>query len=503
MSFSPFGSYQIQPPPVSNSNTLPSFRHLDPDAYGAAQVLTTIGTGSGTPPCQQYPVTASAVQDRASVSQQDPLLAGIQTESRTLPRALLPLVRSSDGGPQSTSTGFAGFPNDNGMTAGIAGQMMSGTGGGGYVQHELVPKPTVERGKRRYEREVENFVSMSPVENRVERKGRNDSITATAICSPHTTVVSASSSATPPPTKSASAIFKPEFQFVVNEDAKQARKTVRKHVMREYRRRERFEQGVKKEKPVAKAKAANGTGPPKQGRKTSTATIKCESPSSESTSIGVGSPSTPEYDERNDGRNDPSIITLTGNKRRRGSPKVEEVDIQMIRQNPNDEAEYELPLTPTEYKLPYRADPWAAVARSQVDPFSKINFDCGADTQALLHHFAWIMPSIMDEMVAGTNFHRIGWLYSCVAVHDPTPVHVILGFTLAHIAHCHGEKEPPLAIEHKNKAIQLINARMTNPVEALSNNTIGAVVNIAGYEVCSKGVSFRCYHRTNRSEACR
>lgn len=90
----------------------------------------------------------------------------------------------------------------------------------------------------------------------------------------------------------------------------------------------------------------------------------------------------------------------------------------------------------------------------------------------------------MDEMVAGTNFHRIGWLYSCVAVHDPTPISVILGFTLAHIAQCHGSKEPPLAIEHKNKALQLIKQRMEDPVEALSDGTIGAVVNIAGYEVC-------------------
>jgi hypothetical protein len=42
---------------------------------------------------------------------------------------------------------------------------------------------------------------------------------------------------------------------------------------------------------------------------------------------------------------------------------------------------------PTDEKdLPYRADPWAAVARSQVDPFSRVNFDCGPSTQAILHH---------------------------------------------------------------------------------------------------------------------
>ena len=72
----------------------------------------------------------------------------------------------------------------------------------------------------------------------------------------------------------------------------------------------------------------------------------------------------------------------------------------------------------------------------------------------------------MDEMVAGTNFHRLGWLYSCVAIHDPTPLHTVLGFTLAHIAQCRGMKEPPLAIEHKHKAVQLMNERMSDPEKA-------------------------------------
>ena len=93
------------------------------------------------------------------------------------------------------------------------------------------------------------------------------------------------------------------------------------------------------------------------------------------------------------------------------------------------------------------------------------------------------MPSLMDEIVTGKVFNRIGWLYSSVAVHDPTPVHVILGYTLGHIASLRGMEEPPLAIEHKQKAIKLLHARMVDPVQGYSDELIGAILNFAGWEV--------------------
>jgi hypothetical protein len=89
----------------------------------------------------------------------------------------------------------------------------------------------------------------------------------------------------------------------------------------------------------------------------------------------------------------------------------------------------------------------------------------------------------MDEMVAGTCFHRLGWLYSAVSVHDPTPAPLILGLVLKHLANCHGLEEPPLAMENKAKALQLINERMEDPVRSLSEEAIGSVVNIAALEV--------------------
>ena len=93
------------------------------------------------------------------------------------------------------------------------------------------------------------------------------------------------------------------------------------------------------------------------------------------------------------------------------------------------------------------------------------------------------MPSLMDEVVAGTVFNRLGWLYAAVAVHDPTPAHVILGYTIGHIAGLRGVEEPPMAIEHKNKALQLMTERMNDPALAMSDELIGAIVNIAAWEL--------------------
>ena len=97
----------------------------------------------------------------------------------------------------------------------------------------------------------------------------------------------------------------------------------------------------------------------------------------------------------------------------------------------------------------------------------------------------------------GKTFHRLGWLYSAVAIHDPTPVHVILGYTLGHIASLRGLEEPPQAIEHKSKAIKLLNHRMADPKQSYSDELIGAIVNFAGWEV---KVSYT--YRISRSDQC-
>jgi hypothetical protein len=267
--------------------------------------------------------------------------------------------------------------------------------------------------------------------------------------------------------------FKTSFQFVINESAKDARNTVRKHVMREYRRRERWEQDRRKAaegveeptsaRPKRRRKSAKASTSEAVNQETKLAQTLAEM--SSSASSGGVSPTTPNpakrprMSESLQGKSTPELAAVI--------PNFEEA-LEELERNKD---------------LPYMADPWAAIAASDVDPFSRMQMELGPATRSLLHHFAWVMPSLMDEVVTGTVFNRLGWLYSAVAVHDPKPAHVILGFTLGHLAGLRGIKEPPLAIEHKNRAFELISQRMSDPELAISDDNIGAVVNVAGWEL--------------------
>ena len=359
-----------------------------------------------------------------------PLPAGVQAVGQNLPRTLLPLP----------------------VLRGTA------TPPGTYMNPKATPAPA----------------SCSNLKRRFEEDGGGDGTRDSTVA-----VQAREQTSTP---AAPSPVFKPEFQFVVNEDAKQARRTVRKHVMREYRRRERWEHGDNK--TAASGRAMKGTA--KRQLKMEEAIVKSESPSSESTYVGPASPLVTEPESKGE-----ELLGPVQDYIRRRQDEVYESTAAI-----EVAVEDEIPGTPGDYGLPFRPDPWAAVAQSQVDPFSRIQFDVGPATQALLHHFAWVMPSIMDDMVAGTNFNRLGWLYSRVAAHDPTPIHLILGFTLGNLAQMHGTKEPPLAIEHKAKALKLITDRMKDPIEAISDRSIGAVLNIAGYELIDKNGQGFATHMT-------
>ena len=437
MSSFPHTSHPIAHPPSGRIN---------PHSYGAAHALSKIGGQSA--PGRVCDLAADVVQ-REPV----PIAAGIQRECLALPRTLLPAPRALHGGEIG-----------DGMVRASGGVNWVLEARGGEAEPVLKYEPEeqrqfvnssnwrddVERGTFQAER-------LAPSEMVILRKGTPDTVTATTPSPP------SSSTTEPAPT------FKPEFRFVVNEDAKQARKTVRKHVMKEYRRRERWEHGEK---------TATSPGKAVQAKREAKTPPRSDSCFSDGTSSGVEWPWVAEGEERGGRKSKFISVVLNSSKRRCLSPQYE--------QDKKSAADHNLQTPPNDNDSTTHMDPRAVVARSQIDPFSaKLNFDCGPATQAILHHFAYVMPSIMDEMVAGTNFHRLGWLYSCVAVHDPTPLHTVLGFTLAHIAQCRGMKEPPLAIEHKHKAVQLMNERMSDPKKAMSNDTIGGIVNLAAYEVSS------------------
>lgn len=91
----------------------------------------------------------------------------------------------------------------------------------------------------------------------------------------------------------------------------------------------------------------------------------------------------------------------------------------------------------------------------------------------------------MDKEAASTDFVRVGWLFSRVAWLDPEPTHAIIGFTTHHMARLHGQKEPPIAIRHKTELLRLINQRLNDPAQALSDGNIGSVASFTSHEVGS------------------
>ena len=452
------------------------------DDWSAAHVLASFN---------KFPIKTS--NDRADIAEStlnangkrpalnDPLSADINaashaSENNDLPSTLVPFLHQSPF--SSEAPGASGLSNCPGVV-GIGGAMVPG--GSRKAQYERLGRLSIN-------------MNTPPVTNGI----------TTSLRGTLTRQNSNGVTKTPSPANKESA-FKTTFQFVVNEDAKEARNTVRKHVMREYRRRERWQQELKKED------GDDGYDPTATGEKRRR---KHSRPSSDSEPITsrdetAASASTSESGETGDIsiKAKQSVIPGSGWKRRRiqngnvihngsdGRPPIQLFGLV----SEAEEAIHELGGVKG---LPYQADPWAEVAVSDIDPFSRLCLQLGPATQSLLHHcmfkstlalswwksllipaVAWVMPSLMDEVVTGTVFRRVGWLYANVAVHDPTPVHVILGFTAGHLANLRGRPEPAFATEHKSKAIQLINERINDPAEALSDGTIGAIVNVAGWEV--------------------
>ncbi|KAF7865301.1 hypothetical protein EAF04_006278 [Stromatinia cepivora] len=122
---------------------------------------------------------------------------------------------------------------------------------------------------------------------------------------------------------------------------------------------------------------------------------------------------------------------------------------------------------------------------ANVDPFSRLKLGEGPEIQRLIHHYCWITASCMDKETTGTEFGRVGWLFSRVSCLDPEPVHVIMGFSIQHMARLHGQQEPPIAIKHKTEGMRVINKRLSDPAQALSDGSIGAVANFTSHELLS------------------
>ncbi|PQE18087.1 tachykinin family protein [Rutstroemia sp. NJR-2017a BVV2] len=128
----------------------------------------------------------------------------------------------------------------------------------------------------------------------------------------------------------------------------------------------------------------------------------------------------------------------------------------------------------------YAIVPLSRTAIAEVDPFTRFKFTDTPEMRKLLHH-----SSCMDKEAASVDFARVGWLFSRVMILDPDPYNVVVGFTIHHMSRLHGREEPAVAIKHKIEGMRLINARLGDPEEAISDGNIGAVANFTSHELLS------------------
>lgn len=289
---------------------------------------------------QQYPIKVGAIYRQGGVSQYDPLRAGIEAVGRELPGTLLPLLRSArDGSSYSASSRYMPETKPSLPPIGSIRDMSSH-----YLSPLSTPSP---------------IMSVKPEVEKAEPE------------------------------------FKTSFQFVVNETGKEARKTVRKHVMKEFRRRERWEQGGK---APPRERKPNATPTQKRRRKVSVSPIESDSPASEAQAEPSPNPSPRLYEVDDKGQ-----ALIDPHKRRRLSSPSDSSSLQTFGTIfADDDAIFDE--ARDEANLPYRADPWAAVAQSQVDPFSKFELDCGPATQALLHHCTFAMR--LPTSIGGLKYKR-------------------------------------------------------------------------------------------------
>ena len=150
--------------------------------------------------------------------------------------------------------------------------------------------------------------------------------------------------------------------------------------MREYRRRERWEHSGTVAAPPRVAKKETAAGPKIRPRKKELPNSSAESsPSKESSPVeGLVSNSVRAAN-----------ASFVGDRVHHGSHSGSENEIEEFRQINMGIGGFDsgtiVPPTQDSSRV-YFADPWAAVGRSLVDPFSKTNFDNGPDLQSILYY---------------------------------------------------------------------------------------------------------------------
>jgi hypothetical protein len=84
-----------------------------------------------------------------------------------------------------------------------------------------------------------------------------------------------------------------------------------------------------------------------------------------------------------------------------------------------------------------------------------------------------------------------------LALNDPALLHSILYCSDKHETIVNGRKERPSAVTHLRQAIQIINTRLQDPLQEISDSTIGTVALLALTEVSALLVSSKIICRPN------
>ena len=80
--------------------------------------------------------------------------------------------------------------------------------------------------------------------------------------------------------------------------------------------------------------------------------------------------------------------------------------------------------------------------------------------------------------------HPMTSVWMAHAIADPLLFLATLNFAAAHLDIIHGGQRSPRTIAQKVEIIRLINLRLQDSAQNLSNTTIGAVAMLAAMEVC-------------------
>jgi hypothetical protein len=78
-----------------------------------------------------------------------------------------------------------------------------------------------------------------------------------------------------------------------------------------------------------------------------------------------------------------------------------------------------------------------------------------------------------------------------LAVHDPALFHTFLSHYVAAYNSRFQIGDPAESVQHRTRAIQIINERLTNQDKVLSDGTIATVANMAVYEVSRHTLCWR------------